>query len=104
MPSISTAISNLETELGVELFIPHHAQGISLTPAGRRLLIEAKSLLAQASHLYDVVSEVTELVRGQLSVGCMVPLAPTPEQFSAEIRESVARWPGIVKSLGILPR
>jgi DNA-binding transcriptional LysR family regulator len=75
-PSISTAISNLETELGVQLFVRHHAQGLSLTPAGRRLLAEAKGLLAQAAHLYDVVSEVTESVRGELSVGCMVPLAP----------------------------
>ena len=47
-PSISTAISNLETELGVRLFIRHHAQGLSLTPAGRRLLHEVKGLLAQA--------------------------------------------------------
>jgi DNA-binding transcriptional LysR family regulator len=75
-PSISTAVSNLETELGVQLFIRHHAQGLSLTPAGRRLLMEAKALLAQASHLYDVVSEVTEIVHGQLSLGCMVTLAP----------------------------
>jgi DNA-binding transcriptional LysR family regulator len=75
-PSISTAISNLETELGVQLFVRHHAQGLSLTQAGRRLLLEAKGLLAQASHLYDVVSEVTEVVRGQLSVGCMVTFAP----------------------------
>jgi hypothetical protein len=31
-PSISTAISHLERELGVQLFIRHHAQGLSLTP------------------------------------------------------------------------
>jgi DNA-binding transcriptional LysR family regulator len=95
-PSISTAISNLETELGVELFIRHHAQGLSLTPAGRRLLIEAKGLLAQASHLYDVVSEVTDIVRGQLSVGCLVPLAPmiVPElchEFTRAFPEVVIR-------------
>lgn len=75
-PSISTAISNLETELGVRLFVRHHAQGLSLTPAGRRLLHEAKALLAQANHLYDTVSEVTEVLSGPLSVGCMVTLAP----------------------------
>ncbi len=95
-PSISTAISNLETELGVQLFLRHHAQGLSLTPAGRRLLIEAKGLLAQASHLYEVVSEVTNLVRGQLSVGCMVPLAPMiiPElchEFTRAFPEVVIR-------------
>jgi DNA-binding transcriptional LysR family regulator len=95
-PSISTAISNLETELGVQLFIRHHAQGLSLTPAGRRLLIEAKTLLAQALHLYDVVSEVTDIVRGQLSVGCLVPLAPMiiPElchEFTRAFPEVVIR-------------
>ncbi|RJF86656.1 LysR family transcriptional regulator [Oleomonas cavernae] len=75
-PSISTAISHLEAELGVQLFVRHHAQGLSLTPAGRRLLREAKHLLDQANGLYDVASEVTEEVRGPLAVGCMLTLAP----------------------------
>ena len=34
-PSISTAISQLEQELDTQLFVRHHAQGLSLTPAGR---------------------------------------------------------------------
>jgi len=34
----------------------------------------------------------------------MAPLAPTPEQFAAEIRDAVARWPAIVKSVGIEPK
>ena len=33
----------------------------------------------------------------------MAPLAPTPEQFAAEIRDAVARWPAIVKAAGIVP-
>jgi len=75
-PSISTAISHLEQELGVQLFVRHHAQGLSLTPAGRRLLGEAKHLIEQAETLYTVASEATDQVRGQLAVGCMVTLAP----------------------------
>ncbi|MFG1416486.1 LysR family transcriptional regulator [Xanthobacter sp. V0B-10] len=75
-PSISTAISHLEQELGVQLFVRHHAQGLSLTPAGRKLLAEAKHLIEQAEGLYAVASEATDQVRGQLSVGCMVTLAP----------------------------
>ncbi|MFA5121600.1 LysR family transcriptional regulator [Zavarzinia sp.] len=75
-PSISTAISHLETELGVQLFVRHHAQGLSLTPAGHRLLREAKSLLDQAHNLYTVASETTTEVRGELTVGCMLTLAP----------------------------
>ena len=75
-PSISTAISHLELTLGVQLFVRHHAQGLSLTPAGRTLLAEAKRLIEQAEGLYTVASEATEQIRGQLSVGCMVTLAP----------------------------
>ncbi|WP_040485072.1 LysR family transcriptional regulator [Lutibaculum baratangense] len=75
-PSISTAISHLEQELNVQLFIRHHAQGLSLTPAGRDLLREAKALVSQAQNLYLKASEATDQVRGSLSLGCMVTLAP----------------------------
>lgn len=75
-PSISTAISHLEKELGVQLFIRHHAQGLSLTPAGRDLLREAKHLIAQAEGLYTLAAETSGQVRGMLSLGCMVTLAP----------------------------
>lgn len=75
-PSISTAISHLEKELGVQLFVRHHAQGLSLTPAGHRLLREAKALLAQAEGLYAAAGEASGQVRGRLTVGCLVTLAP----------------------------
>ena len=75
-PSISTAISQLEQELDVQLFIRHHAQGLSLTPAGRKLLIEAKRLIEQAESLYVAASEATDEVRGQLSIGALTTLAP----------------------------
>lgn len=75
-PSISTAIAHLEEELGTQLFVRRHAQGLSLTPAGRLLLAEAKRLVEQAENLYSVASDVGERVRGQLSLGCLVTLAP----------------------------
>jgi DNA-binding transcriptional LysR family regulator len=75
-PSISTAITHLEEELGTQLFVRRHAQGLSLTSAGRVLLVEAKRLIEQAEHVYSVASEVGEHVRGQLSLGCFVTLAP----------------------------
>lgn len=75
-PSISTAISQLEAELGIQLFVRHHAQGLSLTPVGKATLLEAKRLIEQVGSLYAVVSETTELVRGQLNVGCLTTLAP----------------------------
>lgn len=75
-PSISTAISQLEQELDVQLFIRHHAQGLSLTSAGRTMLIEAKRLVEQAETLYSVASSTSEEIRGQLSIGCLTTLAP----------------------------
>lgn len=75
-PSISTAISHLEQELGVQLFVRHHAQGLTLTPVGRTVLAEAKKLVEQAEGLYAVASEAIDQIRGELTVGCMVTLAP----------------------------
>ena len=75
-PSISTAISHLEQEFGVQLFVRHHAQGLTLTPVGRTMLAEAKKLIDQAEGLYAAASEATGQVRGELAVGCMVTLAP----------------------------
>ena len=34
--AISTAISHIERELNVQLFVRHHAQKLTPTPAGRR--------------------------------------------------------------------
>ena len=75
-PSISSAISHLERDLGVQLFVRHHVQGLSLTSAGHRVLREAKALLQQANGIYDVANETTNLVRGHLALGCFVTLAP----------------------------
>lgn len=75
-PSISAAIAHLEQELGLQLFIRHHAQGLSLTASGRQMLREAKALLAQAESLHAAARDLTGQARGPLNVGCLVTLAP----------------------------
>jgi DNA-binding transcriptional LysR family regulator len=75
-PSISTAITQLERELGTQLFLRRHAQGLSLTSQGRTMLVEAKKLIEQAQFLYTVASEATDQIRGQIHLGCMATLAP----------------------------
>jgi len=84
-PAISTAISHIERELDVQLFLRHHAQGLSLTPAGRALLRDAKQLMKQAEGLYSAAEDISRLPRGELSVGWFSTLAPIvmPEVASA---------------------
>ncbi|MCY0386691.1 LysR family transcriptional regulator [Robbsia sp. Bb-Pol-6] len=80
-PSISAAIAHMEAELGIQLFIRHHAQGISLTAVGRQVLQEAKLILEQTLNLYTIAANSLNMVRGTLRVGCLESLAPmiTPE-------------------------
>lgn len=84
-PSISAAISQLESELGIQIFVRQHAQGLSLTTGGQRIFYEAKQILASAATLTDTANEITETVRGPISVGCLVTMAPL---VSAAIRRS----------------
>jgi DNA-binding transcriptional LysR family regulator len=75
-PSISTAIAHLEQVLGTQLFLRHHARGLSLTPAGRRLFADARGLLSHAEELSLGVQGAEERVRGQLDLGYFVTFAP----------------------------
>ena len=75
-PSISSAISQLESEFGVQLFFRHHAQGMSLTPAGERFLIAARDLLGHAQRLHDLAHDITSSVAGPLRVGTFRTFAP----------------------------
>ncbi|MEP4198390.1 MAG: LysR substrate-binding domain-containing protein [Aliishimia sp.] len=84
-PSISAAISQLEAEFGIQLFVRHHAQGLSLTPGGRRVYNAAKHILNDAGSLSDLAAEVAEKPRGPISLGALTTLAP---MVSASLRRS----------------
>ena len=75
-PTVSAAIAKLEASLGVQLFVRHHAQGLSLTPEGRRFLGEAKTLLRHASDVERFATALSNEVGGTLDLGCLVTLAP----------------------------
>jgi DNA-binding transcriptional LysR family regulator len=74
--SVSAAIAQLEAALGVQLFIRHHAQGVSPTPVGRQFLVRARALLREAGELERFASELTDELGGVLELGCLVTLAP----------------------------
>jgi DNA-binding transcriptional LysR family regulator len=74
--AVSTAVSNLERELGVQLFIRRKGKGLVATPAGERLLLQARELLGRA---LDVAAEArgdVGALSGPVRLGCFVTLAP----------------------------
>ena len=66
----------LEEVFGIQLFIRHHAQGLSLTAEGQRFLREAKGLLLQAEELQNAATEISSRVAGPLEIGCLSTLFP----------------------------
>ncbi|WP_347309937.1 LysR family transcriptional regulator [Defluviimonas sp. SAOS-178_SWC] len=74
-PSISASVSQLEEELGVKLFVRHHAQGLTPTLAGRKLLDHAATVLREAAALRDLAGDLSGSVRGPLAVGCLSTFA-----------------------------
>ena len=74
-PSVSAAISQLEREFGITLFVRRHAHGLSLTQAGRSFVDQARLILTEAGKLNALSNELTGQVRGPLHVACLVTFA-----------------------------
>lgn len=74
--AMSSAIQRLERELGCDLFIRHHARGITLTPSGRHLADKARVLLRQAAEFEEASHELQQGMSGELHAGFFVTLAP----------------------------
>lgn len=75
-PSISSAIRALEARFGLQLLVRHHASGVTLTPAGQRLLRQAGDLLQQANALEQSARAENDVVAGRLEIGCYSTIAP----------------------------
>lgn len=71
-PSISAAITQLEAEFGLPLFVRKHAHGLSLTQAGRQFLEQARKVLTEAEHLNRLAGTISGKVQGPLTVGCLL--------------------------------
>ncbi|MCB2128125.1 MAG: LysR family transcriptional regulator [Rhodobacteraceae bacterium] len=74
-PSISSAISQLEAEFGLQLFVRKHAQGLALTQAGRQLMMQARQVLGQAEKLTRLADDISGSVQGPLGIGCLLTFA-----------------------------
>lgn len=74
-PSISTALTQLEEELGTTLFVRQRAHGLSLTEAGRILATQAEKILSEATELTRLASSISDTVQGPLRLGCLTSFA-----------------------------
>lgn len=92
-PALSSAINQLERDLGVQLFDRVPRRGVRLTSAGREFHRDAVALLSHAEGVAERVSNFAGSLSGTLRVGAYQPLAPfrTPTLIQAFAR----RHPGI---------
>ncbi|MFZ3565810.1 LysR family transcriptional regulator [Streptomyces sp. BH097] len=74
---VSAQIRQLERELGAELF-DRSSRTVTLTVAGKAALEHARATLAAAGTIGRAVAEVSELIRGRLTVGMVIGCTVTP--------------------------
>ncbi len=74
-PSISAAIAQLEVVLGLQLFVRHHAKGLSPTQAGHQVLDQARRVLGEGDALFRLSGEISGNVQGKLKLGCLLTFA-----------------------------
>lgn len=67
-PPLSVSIQKLEAELGTKLF-ERHSLGVTLTPAGANVLVEAKQMLFFEKQVLEAARDAVEGTGGTLHIG-----------------------------------
>ena len=75
-PAISETLAQLEAELGLPLFLRHHARGVTPTAAGARVVAEARQLLAHAADFARAAKALGDEPTGEITLGCFLTVAP----------------------------
>jgi LysR family transcriptional regulator, benzoate and cis,cis-muconate-responsive activator of ben and cat genes len=83
-PALSQAISQLESELGLELLV-RHPRGVTLTPAGEAFLPKARAVVASEQDAAQLAQSLARTAKGTLEVGFSgaPPLISAPDLFAA---------------------
>ncbi|MEU2006931.1 LysR family transcriptional regulator [Rhodococcus sp. NPDC019627] len=74
--AVSSAVSQLEKTLDLQLVIRRKAKGLTLTQGGETLLAHARELLEHAGVVEADVRSLGTTLSGSLTVGCFSTLAP----------------------------
>lgn len=75
-PSVSTALAELESLIGVQLFVRRHARGLVLTQVGRELVVAARDILAAAREFQSHSDTLGGTLEGIIDFGCLLSFAP----------------------------
>lgn len=74
-PTLSAMIQKLEDELEVKLF-DRSIQPVCPTPIGEKVLLQARTILAKASQVRDIISEERQILSGIFRLGVLPTIAP----------------------------
>jgi DNA-binding transcriptional LysR family regulator len=91
--AVSLAVAGLERTLGTDLFVRHRGRGLTLTAAGRDLLLPARNILADAEAMRSQADALGRGLAGRLTVGCFGTGAPLVLPALMETFER--RYPGV---------
>lgn len=75
-PALSSAITELENGLEVQLCVRQKSRGVTLTPSGQKFYLRARELIREADELAWSTKSTGERLRGPLTFGCYTSLAP----------------------------
>lgn len=76
-PAISKAIKNIETELNIQLFHRSKRSGLTLTPIGKKILNQVRTLLYEEEKIYQTAHNENHLLEGTLRIAS-IPLHTYP--------------------------
>jgi len=74
--ALALALDELEYHLSLQLFVRRKAKGVTLTPAGSRLLSHARAILSGAESLAADAWQASSSLDGRFAIGCFPTLAP----------------------------
>ncbi|PKU25093.1 LysR substrate-binding domain-containing protein [Telmatospirillum siberiense] len=90
---LSEALSDLEKDLGINLFIRQKAKGVTITCAGQQILPEARQLVRQVEEFQALTRGSGTHLSGELTIGCFHTFLPI--LAPALLTEFTARHPNV---------
>ena len=98
-PTLSRRISDLERELGRDLFV-RTTRKVALTDFGENFLVEARRMLKSYEQLQEQISNLGKEDIGRLSIGS--PAAMTGSFLPSVIKQFSQKYPGVMIDVRII--